>query len=187
MAQRTDLVPQGQTAAGAVERTAKEIREDIAATRESISETVDRLGERLQKSLDWKEYVAEHPYVALGASAGLGFLISGLFKRRPGPRDRMVEALAETVEDFSDRVRDNLDQVLYRRRSTARALAGSALAVAANYIGRSLKSTISEVVAASQNQETIPSGAYPHPAAREVRGEADALTTRSSTAGSDRN
>jgi hypothetical protein len=180
-------VTQPRPAAGAVERSAQEIREDIAATRESISETVDRLGERLQRSLDWKEYVVEHPYVALGASAGLGFLISGLFKRRPGPRDRMVEALAETVEDFSDRVRDNLDQVLHRRKSVARGLAGSAFALAANYFGRSLKSSISEWIAAAQNQGALPSGAYPHPAAREVRGEADALITRSSTAGSERN
>ena len=186
MAERTDLVPQTRAGAGPLsERSAQELRDDIAATRESISETVDRLGERLQQSLDWREYVAEHPYVALGASAGLGLLLSGLFKRRLSPRDRMIEALSETVEDFSDRVRGNLDHVLHQRKSAARKVTGAALALLANYYGQSLKSTIGDWAAQVQAQRT--NGGSVHNEEREGWSGADAVITKSSTAGSERN
>jgi ElaB/YqjD/DUF883 family membrane-anchored ribosome-binding protein len=186
MAQRTDLVPQTRTGAGVLqERSARELREDIAATRESISETVDRLGERLQQSLDWREYVAEHPYVALGASAGLGLLLSGLLKRRLSPRERMIEALSETVEDFSDRVRGNLDHVLHQRRSAARRISGAALALVANYYGPSLKAAIGDWAAQLQTQRA--NGANVHKEDRDGWSGADAVITRSSTAGSERN
>ena len=109
MAERIDIA--GRTPE-AGPRSAQEIREDIAAKREAITETVDRLGERIHESLDWHSYVAEHPYVAIGAAAGLGMLVSGIFKRRPSPRDRMIDALAETIEDITDRVRGNLDDVI---------------------------------------------------------------------------
>jgi hypothetical protein len=109
MAERIDIV--GRTPdTGA--RSSQEIREDIAAKREAITETVDRLGERIHQTLDWHSYVAEHPYVAIGAAAGIGVLVSGIFKRRPSPRDRMIDALAETIEDITDRVRGNLDDVI---------------------------------------------------------------------------
>lgn len=109
MAERIDIV--GRTP-DTGPRSAQEIREDIAAKREAITETVDRLGERIHQTLDWHSYVAEHPYIAIGAAAGLGVLVSGIFKRRPSPRDRMIDALAETIEDITDRVRGNLDEVI---------------------------------------------------------------------------
>ena len=78
MAERIDIAPRTSDVGP---RSAQEIREDIAAKREAITETVDRLGERIHQSLDWHSYVAEHPYVAIGAAAGLGMLVSGIFKR----------------------------------------------------------------------------------------------------------
>ena len=116
MAERIDIAP--RTPNTTAERSAREIREDIAAKREAITETVDRLGERIHQSLDWHSYVAEHPYVAMGAAAGLGMLVSGIFKRRPSPRDRMIDALAETIEDITDRVRGNLDDVIRQKSAS---------------------------------------------------------------------
>ena len=54
------------------ERSAREIRQDIAAKRETISETVDKLGERIHQTLDWREYVGSTGRCA-GLSAGVGF------------------------------------------------------------------------------------------------------------------
>lgn len=84
------------------DRSAEEIRQDIAAKRESITETVERLNDKFQSTLDWRTYAGDYPYVALGAALGLGFLVSRVFARKPSPRDRIMEALADSVEEFKD-------------------------------------------------------------------------------------
>jgi len=56
MAERTNLATQ-RRADEAEERSAHENRQDIAAKRETISETVDKLGERIHQTLDWREYI----------------------------------------------------------------------------------------------------------------------------------
>jgi ElaB/YqjD/DUF883 family membrane-anchored ribosome-binding protein len=103
MAERTNLATQ-RRADEAEERSAHEIRQDIAAKRETISETVDRLGERIHQTLDWREYIAEYPAISLGVAACLGFWISGIFKRNPTPQERIMDAFAEMTEDLTDRV-----------------------------------------------------------------------------------
>jgi ElaB/YqjD/DUF883 family membrane-anchored ribosome-binding protein len=96
------------------QRSSDEIRQDIAAKRESISETVDRLGDHLQRKLDWRDQVGQHPYMALGAAAAVGVLISGIFKHRPTPRERIMDAMAETIEDFTDDVRHSVSSLFLR-------------------------------------------------------------------------
>ena len=76
-----------QSDAGESERSAEEIRQDIAAKRESITETVDRLSDRFHQTFDWRTYVNNYPVVALGVAAGLGLLVSGIFKPRPTPTE----------------------------------------------------------------------------------------------------
>ena len=49
MAQTTHLAAQRREASATPERSAEAIRQDIAAKRDSISETVDKLGERIQE------------------------------------------------------------------------------------------------------------------------------------------
>jgi ElaB/YqjD/DUF883 family membrane-anchored ribosome-binding protein len=93
-------------------RSAADIRQDIAAKRDSISGTVDKLGERIHQTLDWKEYVGEYPLVALGLAAGAGFLVAGLLKRKPSPRERILDALAEITEDFTDQARNAIGGAL---------------------------------------------------------------------------
>jgi ElaB/YqjD/DUF883 family membrane-anchored ribosome-binding protein len=96
------------------QRSSDEIRQDIAAKRESISETVDRLGDHLQRKLDWRDQVGQHPYMALGAAAAVGVLISGIFKHRPTPRERIMDAMAETIEDFTDDVRHSVSSLFLK-------------------------------------------------------------------------
>jgi ElaB/YqjD/DUF883 family membrane-anchored ribosome-binding protein len=76
-------------------RSAEEIREDIDAGKDAIAETVDRLGERIQETLDWREYLRRYPFWGLGASAGLGFLISGIFVKRVTPMEQIIEELRD--------------------------------------------------------------------------------------------
>lgn len=114
MAERTNLATQRITD-DADDRSAREIRQDIAAKRETITETVDKLGERIHQTLDWREYVAEYPGIALGLVAGVGFLVSGIFKREPTPQERIMDAVADIAEDLTDRISDVAGDVIKRK------------------------------------------------------------------------
>ena len=136
MAETTNIATQraqNQTA----DRSAEEIRQDIAAKRESISQTVDKLGERIHESLDWREYVGQYPLVALGVVAGLGFLVSGIFKHRPTPQERIVDAFAELTEDLTGRVSDiagdTLKKKLVSGKTVKAALTGVVTKAAIDY------------------------------------------------------
>ena len=188
MAERTDLIPQKQEADRA--RSAREIREDIAAKRESISETVDRLGERIHERLDWRSYVADYPYVALGAAAGAGFLLSGLFKRRPSPRERIIDAVADTLEDITDRVRGNLDDVIRKNNGgvghTIKAAVTAAVsAYAVEFIKRKAGEKLSQPIAGRRNETESRGGVQPVSPGTGFT-NTDVEITRSSTAGSRR-
>ncbi len=87
---------------GGSERSSAEILDDIAARRESISETVGQLGERIHETLDWKGQVARHPYISVGIAVGTGLIISGFFKRKPSPTERLVDALVDRVEELGE-------------------------------------------------------------------------------------
>lgn len=69
-----------------VERNTKDIRRDIATEIENITQTIEQIGERINKKLDWRNYLNDHPYWALGAAAGLGYLTSGMFLSGATPR-----------------------------------------------------------------------------------------------------
>ena len=70
------------------ERSADEIERDLAATRESIKETVEEIEERLHRAVDWRAYVGKSPWVALALAAGVGILVGRSLlsgRRHPGP------------------------------------------------------------------------------------------------------
>jgi ElaB/YqjD/DUF883 family membrane-anchored ribosome-binding protein len=99
MDERSDI-----NGAETMERSAEEIRQNISEKRESLSKTIDQLGNRMHETLDWREQAARHPYVVLGIAAGIGFLLSGLFKASPSPGERIMDAVSDTVEDISEKV-----------------------------------------------------------------------------------
>ena len=80
-----------------VERSTEDIRKDIAQEKENISLTVEQIGERINEKLDWRGYVKDSPYWAIGAAAGLGYLGSRLFIKRPTPVERIIGSIAEEV------------------------------------------------------------------------------------------
>jgi hypothetical protein len=85
MAQRNDLRSEELR-----ERSSEEIRQDIFDRRESLANTIGQLGSRMQEKLDWRKKLSQHPYSAMAAAAGLGFLLAGIFKPSPTPGKRMI-------------------------------------------------------------------------------------------------
>lgn len=91
------------------ERRAEDLRQQIKDKKEVIAETLNRLDQRVHRAADWRAHVGDHPYLALGLAVSVGCLFSGIFKSKPSPRERMMEALADGVEDIADQVRDRID------------------------------------------------------------------------------
>jgi ElaB/YqjD/DUF883 family membrane-anchored ribosome-binding protein len=129
MAERPDLTSapssfrqeqgQGQDVISGAERSAEEIRQDIAARRESITDTVDRLSDRFQQTFDWKAYVSDYPLAALGVAAGLGFLAARIIKPRPSAGRRIKDALAYGIEDLAGRFHHQLENVSPQRSGSS--------------------------------------------------------------------
>ncbi|MBO0799365.1 MAG: DUF3618 domain-containing protein [Blastocatellia bacterium] len=140
MAERDDIIAvQRMDAAGqGPGRSAEEIRRDIASKRESISETVDQLSNRFEQTFDWRTYVSKHPLAALGVAAGVGFFAAGLFRHRSSPQNRLGNALADAVEDLTDRIRYQLDGLGLNRPGLKMmikaAAAGAVARAAAGYL-----------------------------------------------------
>ena len=77
------------------ERSTKDIRRDIAKEIGNITETIEKIGGRINKKLDWREYLNDYPYWALGAAAGLGYLASGIFLSDTRPRRCTLESYTD--------------------------------------------------------------------------------------------
>jgi len=139
MAERIDL--DGHT----TERSPERIRQDIAASRENISKTVGKLEERINQKLDWRQYAAEYPYVTLGAAAGVGLLVSAIFRPRPSARERAFEAFADTVEDITESFADRVEHVIARRVGSGRmiklAVGGVIAKAASDFIKNKIEET----------------------------------------------
>ena len=80
-----------------VERSSEDIRRDIAKEKENISQKVDQIGERIKEKLDWREYVKDSPYLAIGVAAGLGYIGSMVLIPRTPPRERIMDSIAGEV------------------------------------------------------------------------------------------
>lgn len=118
---------------GSSERSSTEIRNDIAARRESISQTVGQLGEKIHETLDWKGYVARYPYAAIGVALGAGIIVGSFLKRRASPTERIVDALVDKVDQFGDDLRNSARKLFVKTvapglfRGSIYGLAGKAL------------------------------------------------------------
>lgn len=136
----------------APDRSTTAIRNDIAAKRESISDTVDKLGGRIQETLDWREYIADYPAVALGLAAGAGFLIAGIFKRNPSPQERIMDAVAELTEDMTDRVGGVMAGVIQKKLVSGRTIKAAATAMIVKAVVDVAKNRISSALTADNSR-----------------------------------
>lgn len=152
MAERTNLATQLRIDESG-ERSAVEIRQDIAAERETISETVDKLGDRIQQTFDWREYVAEYPAVALGLAAGTGLLLSAVFTREPTPQERIADAIADLTEDLTERISGVAGDVITRKMIPERTLKAAVTALVARAAIDFAKRKIGEAVAGTRRME----------------------------------
>jgi len=85
-----------------IERSSRDIREDIAKGEEEISQTVEQISERIIEKLDWRGYVREYPYWAIGGAAGIGYLASGMLVKRATPVERIMGSIAGEVRASLD-------------------------------------------------------------------------------------
>jgi ElaB/YqjD/DUF883 family membrane-anchored ribosome-binding protein len=147
MAERNNIIKREDFSDSDEERSTEELRRDIAARRETITETVDKLSERVQRKLDWREYVVEHPVAALGIAAGLGFVVAGIFKRRETPGERILDAVSDVVEDFTDRFRGQLDGLPLKRSGPGRTVKAAITAMVTksivDYVGGQVRNVYS--------------------------------------------
>jgi ElaB/YqjD/DUF883 family membrane-anchored ribosome-binding protein len=94
MAEREHL---GNEKEADVERSSEDIRQNIAKEKENISQKVDQIGERIKEKLDWREYVKDSPYLAIGVAAGLGYIGSRVLITRTTPMERIMDSIAGEV------------------------------------------------------------------------------------------
>jgi len=83
-------------------RSSEEIRQDIAKGEENVTQTMDQIGERIKEKLDWRQYVVESPYIAVGIAAGFGYLVSRMLMPRTTPMERIMGSVAEEVRHSLD-------------------------------------------------------------------------------------
>jgi ElaB/YqjD/DUF883 family membrane-anchored ribosome-binding protein len=159
MIERTDLNAQVSGEDATLERSAEEIRHDIADKRESLSKTVDRLGERIHQTLDWREYIGDHPYAALGIAAGLGFLIWGIFRPRPTSGERIMDALAESAEGLADRFRETVSNVSNLPLEKESGLGRAVKATVATAVTRAALDSLTHRVVRSSSSQRAPHSA----------------------------
>ena len=150
MAERPNVAIQQRVPDEVSGRSAATIRNDIAAKRESISETVDKLGEKISQTFDWREYVAQYPAIALGLSAGCGFLLAGIFKREPTPQERILDAIADLTEDAKDRVQDAVSGMVQKRLVSSRTLKAAITTMATKAAVDFLKQKLMTATTSSQ-------------------------------------
>ena len=118
---------------GDQERSSTEIKNDIVARRESITHTVDQLGDKIHEVLDWRGYVRRYPYACMGVALGTGLLVSRAFKKKASPVDRFMEAVSDRAEQLGDDLRKSAMKLIMKTvapglfRGTIYGLAGKAL------------------------------------------------------------
>jgi hypothetical protein len=111
MADRNESIP-GKT--GGPERSSADIRNDIAARRESITQTVDQLGEKIHEVFDWRGYVRHYPYASVGLAVGTGLVVSRIFQKKSSPMDRLVEAISDTAERLGEDLRKSATKLIMK-------------------------------------------------------------------------
>ena len=86
------------------ERSAAEIRQNIAVEKELIADKVHKLSDRIDETLDWKSQVTKRPILFMGIAAGVGMLLSKALVSKPSP----VEQIANAIEKLP--LRQNNEQ-----------------------------------------------------------------------------
>lgn len=125
-----------------VKRSPEDLRQEIKDKKIAIAETLSRLDQRVHRATDWRAQVGDHPYLALGLAVSVGCLCSGIFNRRPNPQERIMEALAEGVENIAEQMRARISS-RFNRPATGDALKATIAALAAKAATAYLRNKLS--------------------------------------------
>jgi hypothetical protein len=72
-----------------------------------MAATVDALRSEIRDVTDWRAQAARHPYWVAAAAGGAVLLAFRLLRpRRPHPRERVMNAIADTLEGVAGRLRE---------------------------------------------------------------------------------
>jgi ElaB/YqjD/DUF883 family membrane-anchored ribosome-binding protein len=137
------------------DRSTDEIRRDIERRRQSIAETVEQAGQKIEETLDWHTQVREHPFAALAIAAGVGYVASGILRRRRTAE--LSKAMSDGVVALSGSLSDSIRSAGRARSGLAQALGAAVTAVAARVLVQMLRDVV--VVERSKSN---PSGGYEH-------------------------
>jgi ElaB/YqjD/DUF883 family membrane-anchored ribosome-binding protein len=81
-----------------IERCTEELRDRIESQEEKIVGQVEEVSEKIKETLDWRRYVHQYPYLALGAAAGLGLLAGTMIvPEPPTTMDKVADFVQETA------------------------------------------------------------------------------------------
>ena len=122
------------------ERSTDEIRRDIEMRRQSIAQTVEQAGQKIEESLDWHTQVREHPFAALALAAGAGYLAAAIFRRRKAPE--LSKALTDGVVALSGSMSDSIRSSGRARTGLAQAIGAAATAVAGRVLVQMLRDVV---------------------------------------------
>lgn len=82
------------------DRSIEEIRQNIEKTRSELTDTVDQLSEKFKETFDWKKYVSEYPFVALGGATLIGFVLTrSLIGRKRSDTEELIKNLIKIGAD----------------------------------------------------------------------------------------
>jgi hypothetical protein len=72
-----------------------------------VAATVDALRSEIRDVTDWRAQAARHPYWVAAAAGGAVLLAFRVLRpRRPQPRERVMNAMADTLEGVAGRLRE---------------------------------------------------------------------------------
>jgi hypothetical protein len=152
------------------ERSPDRIRQDIAVKRQELAKTVERLGERIEETLDWRYQVGRHPLLAMIMAAGVGFVV---FNKVGRLRHATANPLLNGAGDVAERVVAGgptaVKGALFENLSLGPSL-GAALGTAALRVGTTLLAK--KIKAAVAARHTPRNGDAPFSRSRPVRGGA---------------
>lgn len=152
------------------ERSPERIRQDIAVKRQELAKTVERLGERIEETLDWRYQVARHPLLAMIMAAGVGFVVFNKVGRlRHASANPLLNGAGDVAERAGPRGPTSANETLFENLSLGSSL-GAALGTAALRVGTTLLAK--KIKAAVAARQTPRNGEAPFGRSRPLRGGA---------------
>jgi hypothetical protein len=83
-----------------------ELRDRLSRRVRSVAATFDELRSEVRDATDWRTQAARHPYWAAAAAGGAILVAFKLVRsRRPHPRERVLSAMADGLEEVAGRLR----------------------------------------------------------------------------------